>query len=93
MMIDIRQTTKPYPVNTASKTLWIKEACDLLLNGVVIRDCLSNPSNMETTRMSEGVLEKKKFVLKYPLLPPVKTKLFEKWELPLGLARERNHDA
>ena len=56
LMINIRDLPKPYPVNTASKTLWIKEACDLLLNGVIIRDCLINPSDMETTLLSEGVL-------------------------------------
>jgi hypothetical protein len=56
LMINIRDLPKPYPVNTASKTLWIKEACDLLLNGVIIRDCLINSSDMETTLLSEGVL-------------------------------------
>ena len=56
LMINIRELPKPYPVNTASKTLWNKEACDLLLNGVVIKECLINPSDMEISLLSEGVL-------------------------------------
>ena len=55
-MINTRELPKPYPVNIASKTLWINESCDLLLNGVVIKDCLINPSDIETTPLSEGVL-------------------------------------
>ena len=56
LMINIRDLPKPCRLNTASKTLWIKEACDLLLNGVIIRGCLINPSDMKTTLLSEGVL-------------------------------------
>ena len=56
LMINIRELPKPYPVDTTSKLLWTNESCDLLLNGVIIKDCLINPSDMETSLLSKGVL-------------------------------------
>ena len=64
LMINIRELPKPYPVNAADKTMWINESCDLLLNDVIIKDCLINPNDVATTLLSEGVpapFEKWKF--------------------------------
>ena len=55
-MANIKTLPRGYPVDTAGGVIWIKQVCDLMLNGEVIRDVLINPTDMETTLLSEGIL-------------------------------------
>ena len=56
MMISIRDLPRSYPVDSASGVMWIKQECDLYFGDTITKDCLVNPTDMETTLLSEGLL-------------------------------------